>query len=114
VARLLIEGSELVVCLSLLERIGAFVRNEPRVPVTSVRSVRAVADGWPELRGYRAPGTGLPGVIMLGTVRRRGERDFAAVYRHGSAIVVELQGATWSRFVVTTDAAEATVAAISR
>jgi hypothetical protein len=31
-----------------------------RVPLSAVTSVRAVDDPWPELRGIRAPGTGLP------------------------------------------------------
>ena len=43
-----------------------------------------------ELRGLRAPGTGIPGVIALGTWRSKGAKDFAAVYRGGPAVVVEL------------------------
>jgi hypothetical protein len=55
------------------------------------------------MRGLRAPGTGIPGVIMLGTTRWKGVRDFDAVYRNRPGVVVELEGASYGRFVVTTD-----------
>jgi hypothetical protein len=73
------------------------------VPLSAVRSVRAVDDPWPELRGLRAPGTGIPGVIALGTRRGGFGKDFAAVYHHRPAVVVDLEGADFSRLVVTAD-----------
>jgi hypothetical protein len=98
-ARLEIVGAELVVRLSRLERVGAF-SPEPHVPLSSIRSVRAAADPWRELRGIRAPGTGWPGVIALGTRRHGGRKDFCAVYGKGPGVVVELAGAPFERFVV--------------
>jgi hypothetical protein len=53
-----------------------------------------------DLRGIRAPGTGLPGVIALGTWRYRGGKDFAALYRGGPALVIELDGAEYRRLLV--------------
>jgi hypothetical protein len=67
-ARLKIDGSDLVVKLSLLEKMGAFHGNI-RVPLSAVRAADADPEPWSALRGIRAPGTGLPGVIALG-VRR--------------------------------------------
>lgn len=96
----------MVLHLSGLEKLEGF-RGDIRVPRSSVQVVRWVADPWPELRGVRSPGTGLPGVIAVGTRRGRGIRDFAAVHGKGPAVVVELDGAEYSRFVVTDDAAEA-------
>jgi hypothetical protein len=51
----------------------------------------------------RAPGTGVPHVVAVGT--RRGEfgKDFAAVHGTGPAVVVDLAGADYGRLVVTTD-----------
>jgi hypothetical protein len=98
VARIGYEGDELVVRLSWLEKLGA-LRGDVRVPRSSVRVVRATDQAWSELRGVRAPGTGWPGVIALGT-RRGGIRDFSAVYGHRPAVVVELQGAEFERLVV--------------
>jgi hypothetical protein len=115
VARLVVDGNDLVVRLSLLEKLGAFAGHDPRVLVTSVQIVRVSEDPWRDLRGMRAPGTGFPGVIMLGTTRGRGVRDFAAVYGHRRGVVVELKGATWTRFLISCrdDAPEDVVAAIS-
>lgn len=97
-ARLSVQGAELVVHLSLLERIGAF-HGPLRVPLSSVVDVTPTSNAWGALRGLRAPGTGLPGVIALGTWRFRGEKDFVAVYRR-PGIVVRLQHGEWSRLVI--------------
>jgi hypothetical protein len=76
-ATLAVDGNDLVVRLSALEKIGA-LRGNIRVPLASVRAVRVSDTPWSELRGIRAPGTGLPRVISLGTRRGPGVHDFAA------------------------------------
>ena len=68
-----------------------------------VTAVRAVDDPWTERRGIRAPGTGWPNVIAVGTRRGGFGKDFAAVHGKGPAVVVELEGAPYGRFVVTAD-----------
>jgi hypothetical protein len=98
-AELRIEGDELVVEMSALERVGAF-HGDVRAPLSAVRAVRVAEDPRPELRGLRAPGTGIPGVIALGS-RRGAGHDFVAVYHDGPAVVVELDGAEFERLVVT-------------
>lgn len=100
------EGDEVVVRLNDLEKAGAF-RGDVRVPASAVRSVRVTERPFRELRGMRAPGTGLPGVIALGTWRSRGGKDFAAVYRGGPAVVVELEDTGFRRLIVSAhDAAD--------
>jgi hypothetical protein len=93
------EGDELVVKLNDLEKAGA-LRGEVRVPWASVRDVRATEHPFRELGGIRSPGTGIPGVIALGTYRSTGRKDFAAIYRGGPAIVVTLESAGWNRLLV--------------
>ena len=83
------EGAELVVVLNDLEKAGA-LRGDVRVSQTPFR----------ELRGMRAPGTGWPGVIALGTWRGGGGKDFAALYRGGPAVIVELDNAEFRRLLV--------------
>jgi hypothetical protein len=109
VATLTVQDESLVVTMSALEKAEA-IHGEIRVPLSSVRDVRAVDDPWPELRGIRAPGTGLPHVIAVGT--RRGEfgKDFAVVHGNGPAVVVDLVDAEYARLVVSSDDA-ASVAA---
>jgi len=112
VAKLEVEGDELVVTMHTAEELGAF-HGPIRVPLADVSSVRAVADAWGELRGIRAPGTGIPDVIALGTRRGGFGKDFAAVYHHRPGVVVELRGEEFSRLVITDDDAESVAARIA-
>jgi hypothetical protein len=106
-ATLAVDENDLVVRLSALEKVGA-LRGNIRVPLASVRAVRVSDSPWSELRGIRAPGTGLPRVISLCTRRGHGFRDFAAVYGRRPALVVEMTGASFDRLVVScADAADA-------
>jgi hypothetical protein len=54
--------------------------------------------GW--WRGFRAPGTNLPGVIVAGTYHRKGEHVFYDVHNFGNAIVIELKDEWYARLVV--------------
>ena len=98
-AALVVDKDDLVVRLSPLERLGA-LRGDVRVPLRAVQDLRAIDDLWPELRGIRAPGTGFPGVISLGTRRGSGITDFAAVYRRRPGVVIDLAQAAFTRLVV--------------
>jgi hypothetical protein len=111
VAEVVVDDGEVVVRLSWLEKLGAF-RGDVRVPVSSVEAARVVEDPWRELRGIRAPGTGLPGVIALGTRRGRFGRDFAAVYGKRPGVVIELRDGPFSRLVVSSDDPQRIVAAL--
>jgi uncharacterized protein len=113
VAELDVEGSDLVLRLRGLEKAEG-VHGDIRVPLSAVRAVRAVDDPWPELRGIRAPGTGIPGKVAVGTRRGGFGKDFAAVHGKGPAVVVELDGADFSRLVVTSDDAAARARAIEQ
>jgi hypothetical protein len=98
-ANLAIDAEELVVHLSPLERLGA-LHGDVRVGLSSVKRAWVTTTPWSELRGFRAPGTGIPWVIMLGTTRGAFGRDFCAVYGQKPALIVELEGAEFSRLVI--------------
>jgi hypothetical protein len=89
-ATLRTDGGDLVLALSRRERIGA-LHGDVRVPLSCVEDVAVTPHPFGELRGIRAPGTGMPGVIALGTWRGRGEKGFAAVYRQRPGVVVRLR-----------------------
>lgn len=110
-AEVRIEGDDVVVHLSAIEKVGA-VHGEPRAPLSSVTAARAVADVWTELRGMRSPGTVFPGEIMLGTTRGQFGKDFCAVSKHRAGVVVEMEGQEFKRFLVSTDGSEQVVAAL--
>jgi len=113
VAELRVEGDELVLHLGALEKAEGF-HGDIRLPLSAVTAVRAVDSAWPELRGMRAPGTGLPDVIAVGTRRGAFGKDFAAVHGEGPAVVVELAGAEYGRLVLTADDAPGLAAAVAR
>jgi hypothetical protein len=102
-ARVIEEGEELILQLSPLEKLGS-LHNSIRVPKSSLIAVRDISNSWLRadgLRGFRAPGTGIPWVIMLGTLRRKRGKDFAVVYGRGSAKVYEFSGGAFRRWIVT-------------
>jgi hypothetical protein len=114
-AELAIHEDELVVRLSPLERVAALHR-DIRVPLAAVQAVCAEPDPWAALRGMRAPGTGLPGVMAFGVRRMTGARpDFAAVWGRRPAIRIELvPGSQFGRLVITVTDPDATMIAVRR
>ncbi|MGA9856667.1 MAG: hypothetical protein WBQ18_02325 [Solirubrobacteraceae bacterium] len=103
-ARIEVQGDDLVVSLTSLEKLAA-LRREVRVPLSAVSSACVDPDPWSALRGMRAPGTGIPGVVAYGLRRMTGEApDFAAVHGRGPAVRVDLcTGAPFGRLLVTDD-----------
>ncbi len=100
VAEIRVRDGEVEVRLSAMEQAGA-QRGPVIVPLSAVTGVRVVEDPWPEVRGIHDPGTGIPGHLMLGTCKGDFGQDFCAVYQQRPAVVVELEGAEFSRLVVT-------------
>jgi len=88
--------------MSPLEHGGA-LHGAVRVPLSAVTAARIVDDPWPELRGQREPGTGVPGHLMLGTCRGDFGKDFCAVYAQRPTVIVDLEGAEFARLLVTQD-----------
>lgn len=101
-ATLRCEGDALVLRLSPREKFGA-LHDDVRVPLQAVRDIAVSDVPFDELRGLRAPGTGLPRRIALGTWRYRGGKDFAALYRGKPAVIVSLQDAPFGRLLVSAD-----------
>jgi len=112
VADLRTDGGELVLHLRTLEKAEGFHGGDIRIPLSAVTAVRVVDTAWPELRGVRAPGTGVPDVIAVGTRRGGFGKDFAAVHGKGPAVVVELEGAEYGHLIVTCDDADTVASAI--
>lgn len=111
-ATLSVVGESLVVKMSWFERLEAF-HSDVSVKRSAMRDVRVVDTAWPELRGVRAPGTGIPGVVAVGTRRGGFGKDFAVVHGKGPAVVVELEGEKYARLVVTADDAGTLAAAVT-
>ena len=77
------------------------LKTELRIPLSHVRSVRrdpSVMKGW--WKGWRVPGTHIPGVIIAGTFYRDGARDFWDTRDGSKAVTIELAGDRYRRLIV--------------
>jgi hypothetical protein len=101
-AKLLLEGNDLVLKLSFWEKIGA-LHSSPRTSLVSVDKVEFSEELWSSkiLRGVRAPGTGIPYVVLLGTMRGKGYRDFVALKRREKGVILTLNSEPFARWIFT-------------
>ncbi len=111
-AKLLVDDEVVTVSLSAIEKAEA-VHGDVSVLRAAVVSARAVPDGMEEVHGLRLPGTGLPGVIMVGTWREAQRVTFAVCHGRGPAVVLELTGQRYDRIVVTVENPEDVVARLT-
>ena len=105
------DGS-VTLALTRLERLEGF-RRDLVAPLTSVTGVRPADDLWAELRGIRAPGTGIPRVLAVCTCRGSFGKDFAAVHGRGPGVVLEFAGEEFQRWVVSVDDPDRVAATVS-
>jgi hypothetical protein len=99
-AHLVVDGEKVRLHLSVLEILGAFHRS-PEVDLSEVESIEIEETPWVRevLKGVRAPGTGIPFLIMLGTMRYRGGRDFVAIYRRKPAAIINFRSGEFKRWI---------------
>jgi hypothetical protein len=112
VASLDISSDEVRVRLSLLERLMA-LHGDIAVPRDAVDSVEVLDAPLSSIRGVRAPGTGIPGLIAYGTFRRRGGKDFVAVRRGQRAARLSLTGQAFDAIVLAADDPEQLAASLA-
>ncbi len=101
-ANLLIDEGSVTVTLTTAEKFEA-LHGDVIIPRSSVRDVRVVQDGMEEIHGVRMPGTGFPGVVMVGTWRDTSGVTFAVCHGRRPAVVFELTGHPYDRVVVTVE-----------
>jgi hypothetical protein len=111
-ANLLINDDTVTVELTALEKAQALHGNVT-VPRTAITEVRSVPDGLAEVHGLKMPGSGIPGVIMVGTWRGADGTTFAVCHGAKPAVVIELTGQRFDRIVVTVDDPENAVSGLS-
>ncbi|MFG2645011.1 hypothetical protein ACGFYP_29040 [Streptomyces sp. NPDC048370] len=90
-ARLTVDGTDIVVRLSVRERLAAR-RGNVRVPLTALREVRVEPDWWRALRGRRGRGLWIPDRLCVGVRVLPDGRDFAVVKAGTPVVCVELRG----------------------
>jgi len=99
-AHLEISEAKVRLNFSVLEMLGAFAKS-PEVSIDQVESVEIVDDPWSNrvLRGVRAPGTGIPLIVMLGTLRYPGGKDLCAIYKRRPTAIVRLKSGPFKRWI---------------
>jgi hypothetical protein len=85
-----------------LEKLGA-LHSSPRAAADSIESIEFIDQLWGSstLRGVRAPGTALPYVVLLGTLRGRNYKDFVAMKGRGEGVVVTFKSGPFERWIFT-------------
>ena len=98
-AHLEISGGRARLDLSFLESLGA-IRPSPEIELSEIESVEIVENPWTNqvLKGVRI-GTGIPFVVLLGTMKYLGGKDFCAVYRRRPSAVVTLKSGPFKRWI---------------
>jgi hypothetical protein len=101
-ARVIREGDELVLQLSFWEKLGA-LNSSPRTSIDSVEKIEFVDELWGSstLRGVRAPGTAIPYVVLLGTLRGMKYKDFVAMKGRGEGVIITLKSGPFARWIFT-------------
>jgi hypothetical protein len=96
-----IEGNQISYELSNLEKLGA-LSSSPYANKSNLISVERVENPWTKevLRGMRAPGTGIPYIIMLGTMRYKSGKDFCVVYKRRPVLVLEFKNEKYQRWII--------------
>jgi hypothetical protein len=102
-AKVVEQGDDLVLTLSFWEKLGGF-HGSIRAPKSAMTRKVEVENPWRHkaLLGVRAPGTGIPYVILLGTLRKAGFKNFAAIYGRGPATIYEFKDQKFANWIVTT------------
>ena len=99
-AHIVINGNKVQFKLSFAESLGAFARSQ-EVAISEIESVQVVPNPWTSqvLKGVRAPGTGVPYVVLLGTMRYRGGKDLYAIYKRRPSAIIALKSGPFMRWI---------------
>ena len=98
-AHLVISGDRVLLNLSILEALGAF-HSSPEIELSHIESVEVVENPWTNqvLKGIRV-GTGIPFVVLLGTMKYIGGKDFCVIYKRRPNAVITFKSGPFKRWI---------------
>jgi hypothetical protein len=99
VAELIVDDENLVVHLTLGEKVGGF-HGDIRVRLSSIVAVAPDPKPWLGLRGWRMTGISFLGHAALGTRRHGDGYDFCILHRDRPAVRVDVATGRFSRLVI--------------
>jgi hypothetical protein len=87
--------------LSLLEKIFGF-KSGISVDKDLLIKRYTVNNPWSRevIKGIRAPGAAVPYLVLLGTMRYRGGKDFTAIYKRGPVEIFEFKDSQFDRWII--------------
>lgn len=89
------------------------LKSRLKIPLAHIQGARRDPDAVHGWKGWKAPGTYLPGLIAAGTFHLHGERIFWDVVHAENAIVVDLDDDTYSQLIIEVEHPDATVEFLS-
>jgi hypothetical protein len=98
-AELIVDDKDLVVHLTLGEKIGSF-HGDIRVRLSSIVSVAPDPKPWLDLRGWRMAGISFVGHAVLGTRRHGDGYDFCILHHDWPAVRVVVDSGRFSRLII--------------
>jgi hypothetical protein len=101
-AKVIESANQLQLKLSVLEKIFA-LHGDIWVDKRLLTKKVMVENPWRRdvIKGIRAPGSAIPFVILLGTMRYRGGKDFTAIYKRRAVDIYEFKNSAYRRWILT-------------
>jgi len=100
-AQIIEQNGNLVLSLSKLEKVAA-LHGDIVAKKSDLISQKTIDKPWRSgvLRGFRAPGTGIPFYLLLGTMRYKNGKDFTIIYRNKPVEVFEFKNGPYKRWII--------------
>ena len=102
------DGDKIIFDVKGLHKLWA-LKSRLEIPRENIRGARrdaAAVRGW---KGWRIPGTYVPGLITAGTFYLEGKRIFWDVSNPDKAVVVELEDETYNQLVIEVEDPDAVI-----
>jgi hypothetical protein len=107
------EGATVVFNVKGSHKVWA-LKSRLEIPIAHVRAARRDAGAVKGWKGWRAPGTSVPGFLTAGTFYLDGKRIFWDVANPEGAVVIDLDDETFSQLVIEVQDPDGVVAMLSR
>ena len=76
------------------------LKSELQIPLSHVQKARINNSEISRPKGWKTPGTYIPGIITAGTYRAHGEKVFWDVVHKGKTIIIDLQNDDYKQIVI--------------
>jgi hypothetical protein len=93
------QGTDLHITLSAGEKLAS-LHGDLVIPLRNIIGAEVLGPKWWTGLGLRVPGTGLPGLVVAGTYKWKGDNAFVSWTRGNQVLQINLTGHQYNRVVV--------------